>query len=286
MVLRFNQLKSPLLFDGAMGTMLLSAAPAIEQPVTFANLTHPELVRQIHQAYVAAGCEIVTTNTFQLHQTKFTPGHVAQVIAAGIRLAKSAHPKWVAYDMGPVNDPRAQLTPSQQADLFKQQARLAEKGQVDFILIETMTSLQEAQLAVKAVRETTRLPVAVTFSFQSNGRLPTGEDAETVTQFLQRLPINALGLNCGFGPVSTRQLLEDVLMASRVPVIVQPNTGIPIDETENSSQLIQPTTFAAEMGEMLDRGVQLIGSCCGSTPTITRELRKQIDQFNLRSSLT
>ncbi|EHO47591.1 homocysteine S-methyltransferase family protein [Lentilactobacillus kisonensis] len=282
MVLNFNQLKSPLLFDGAMGTMLISAVPGIKQPVSLANLTHPELVQQIHQAYVAAGCDIVTTNTFQLHQSDFTPTQVAQVVATGIQLAKSAHPKWVAYDMGPVNDPREHLTTNQLYERFKQQALLAEKGQVDFILIETMTNLQEARMAVKAVHENTQLPVAVTFSFQPNGLLPTGEDGEAVTRYLQNLAVDALGLNCGFGPASMMQILGAVLMTSRVPVIVQPNTSVPYSDNGNFDQQTQPATFAAAMGKMLAQGVQLIGSCCGSTPTVTGEVRKLIDQFDLK----
>ncbi|MDR1568278.1 MAG: homocysteine S-methyltransferase family protein, partial [Streptococcaceae bacterium] len=197
--LRSNQ----LLFDGAMGTQLqLRGLPTGEHPEYF-NLTHPEIVKAIHQDYVAAGCDVLTTNTFQANRTKLKPEEITPIITRAIELAKAAQPKYVAYDMGSLGQllkPMGTLSFEAAYEYYREQAVAAEAAGCDVIVFETLSDLLEAKIGILAVKENTELPIFVTMSYQADGRTFVGVSPKTATLTLQNLGVDALGVNCSLGP--------------------------------------------------------------------------------------
>lgn len=238
----------PLLFDGAMGTMLQkNGLPIGGQPEYF-NLSHPDIVQKIHEEYVQAGCDVISTNTFQANGTKIPSADLPEIIAKGVALAKAAHPKFVAYDMGPIGQllaPVGTLSFEAAYDYFKEQACLAEAAGADLILIETMSDLFEMKAAILAVKEHTQLPVFATMTFQEDQRTFLGTDAVTATLTLQGLGVAALGVNCSLGP------------AALTPIVKE---------------------YTAELQGLLAAGIRIIGGCCGTTPAYIANLRNLLDE--------
>lgn len=271
----------PLLFDGAMGTMLQkNGLPIGGQPEYF-NLSHPDIVQKIHEEYVQAGCDVVSTNTFQANGTKIPSADLPEIIAKGVALAKAAHPKFVAYDMGPIGQllaPVGTLSFEAAYDYFKEQACLAEAAGADLILIETMSDLFEMKAAILAVKEHTQLPVFATMTFQEDQRTFLGTDAVTATLTLQGLGVAALGVNCSLGPAALAPIVKEMLRYAKVPVIVQANAGLPEMRGGTTYFPTEVKEYTAEIQGLLAAGVRIIGGCCGTTPAYIANLRNLLDE--------
>lgn len=269
-----------LLFDGAMGTQLQTRGLPIGGIPEQFNLTHPEVVADIHAAYVAAGADVITANTFQANTTKLSAEALSEIIPAAVSLAKSANSKYVAYNMGPSGQllqPMGTLSFDAAYDLFAMQAKLAAASGVDVVIIETFSDLLEAKIALLAVKEATDLPVFVTMTYQADGRTFVGVDPQTATLTLQSLGADAVGVNCSLGPKELLPIVETILDYAQIPVMVQANAGLPQMENGETVYRISPEIYAAYAKTLLEKGVSIIGGCCGTTPDFTRRLRQVVN---------
>lgn len=252
-------------FDGSMGTMLQSAGLAAGELPELLNITDSEKVLAVHRAYAAAGSEYITTNTFGANRLKIKEPE--EIIRAGVRLAKSTGKK-VALDIGPTGKllkPMGELDFEEAVDIFAQMINAGKDGS-DIVLIETMSDTYEIKAAVLAAKENCALPVFVTMIFDEKGRLLTGADVKTAVTMLEGLGVDAIGFNCGLGPAETLPLVEEIRKWTSLPVIVQPNAGLPESVNGKTVYNVSPADFARDMKKAADIGVSYLGGCCGTTP--------------------
>ncbi len=252
-------------FDGGMGTMLQAGGlRAGELPETL-NLTNPDLVYSVHKAYTQAGADIISTNTFGVNGLKFD--NVPEVVRAAVALAKKTGKK-VALDMGPLGKllkPSGELEFEEAYELYKE-VILSAKDQVDIIFFETMTDLYEIKAGVLAAKENCDLPVFVSMMFDADGRLLTGADIETAVTTLEGLRVDAIGMNCGLGPVEMLPFLKRMRSMTSLPMLANPNAGLPRSENGKTVFDVDADLFAQKMQEIADIGMSYLGGCCGTTP--------------------
>lgn len=252
-------------FDGSMGTMLQGAGLAAGELPELLNITDSEKVLAVHRAYAAAGSEYITTNTFGANRLKIKEPE--EIIRAGVRLAKNTGKK-VALDIGPTGKllkPMGELDFEEAVDIFAQMINAGKDGS-DIVLIETMSDTYEIKAAVLAAKENCALPVFVTMIFDEKGRLLTGADVKTAVTMLEGLGVDAIGFNCGLGPAETLPLVEEIRKWTSLPVIVQPNAGLPESVNGKTVYNVSPADFARDMKKAANIGVSYLGGCCGTTP--------------------
>ncbi len=259
-----------LLLDGAMGTQLQERGLAAGELPELLCLTHPEQVTQIHAAYVAAGADVVTTNTFGANAAKLgDAASVEEVFSAAVACARAARPRYVAADLGPTGQLLAPMGPlafDDAYELFARQARAAAAAGADLFVIETMSDLAETKAALLAVRENTDLPALVTMTFEEDGRTFLGTTPEVAALTLSSLGAAAVGINCSLGPVEVAPLVARMAPWARCPLMVQANAGLPHVEDGVTVYDIGPEEYAAAVAPMLETGVTILGGCCGTTP--------------------
>lgn len=265
-----------LIFDGAMGTQLQARGlQAGELPEVW-NITHRDIIREIHRAYVQAGCDILKTNTFGANALKFegTPYTVSEIVQAAVENTRAAAAQtereiFVALDLGPTGKllkPYGELEFSKAYTLYREQI-LAAKENVDLILIETMGDLYEIKAAVLAAKENADLPVAVTMIFDEQEKLLTGANIETALFTLEGLGVDMIGFNCGLGPVQMLPLVQKISKIGSTPIAVNPNAGLPVCVNGVTSYNVSPAEFADALAKIAGcDGVQAVGGCCGTTP--------------------
>ena len=276
-----------ILFDGAMGTQLAEAG--IEMGGQ-ANLAHPEQVRHIHRAYAEAGCDLLTTNTLTMNriyiETHRMELDVKAVNLAGARLAR-AEAREGQYVLGNVSSTGQMLEPygtyseSQFLDSFIEQAGFLREGGVDGFIVETMFDLREALLALRACREAASLPVMVTVAFQTaerEGRTVMGDTAAQCAEALAAGGADVVGANCGdVSPSAMADIVAYMREATTLPILAQPNAGVPRLIDGRTSFDMSPDEFADGIGDCLRAGACLAGGCCGTTPEHIRCLRQWRD---------
>ncbi len=278
--------KELLFFDGAMGTMLQAAGLAPGEAPDVWSVTHSDAVRDIHAEYLAAGCNIILTNTFgcnayKLAHTGYTPAEVATaaVLRAKEAVAQDKGPqkKFVALDIGPTGrliKPLGDMEFEEAVSLFSETIAAGAAAGADFVQIETMSDTYELKAAVLAAMESCNLPVCATVVLDLNGRLLTGGDIHAVVSLLEGLRVDALGLNCGLGPKQMLPFLEEIRSICSLPVILNPNAGLPREENGVTVFDVGPEEFAALMQQAAQGGAHLLGGCCGTTPAHIRALIK------------
>ena len=269
-----------LLFDGGMGTMLQAAGLAAGEVPELLNLTDPAAITRVHAAYVAAGSEVVTTNTFGANALKLgEAASVEDIFAAAASAARAAQPRYVAGDIGPLGTllrPLSTLSFDEAYGYFAQQVRAAAHAGVDLIIIETMTDLAEVKAAVLAAKECCDLPVIATMTFEADGRTFLGTSPEVAAVTLDALGVDALGINCSLGPVEIRPFAQRMLAVTNKPLIVQANAGLPRVEDGRTVYDIAPEAYAEAVGAMIDDGAGIVGGCCGTTPDYIRLLAQKL----------
>lgn len=278
-----------LIFDGAMGTMLQNRGLKIGQLPEALNITSSDVVIDIHKKYIKAGADIITTNTFGANKYKLIDSNytVKEVIDAAIGNARKAiedEDIYIALDIGPIGEllePMGTLSFQEAYDIFKEQVISGVENQVDLILIETMTDLYEAKAAVLAVKENSDLPVFCTMSFEEDKRTFTGCNPTSMVMTLQGLNVDALGLNCSLGPKELEPIINDILDISRIPVMVQANAGLPTVVNDETIYNISPNEFASYCAKFVEKGVKVIGGCCGTTDEYIKELVKSLKDVDL-----
>ncbi len=264
--------KKPLLLDGAMGTQIQQRGLALGQvPETF-NMKHPEVIEEIHRAYIAAGAQVVTTNTFGANRLKLeTTGYsVQEIIRSGVEIARRAagESAWVALDMGPLGEllqPMGTLSFEEAYELFREQAQAGEAAGADLILIETMNDLGELRAAALAAKEHTDLPVLCSMSFEPNERTFMGCSVEALAMALEGIA-DAVGINCSMGPAEILPIAKKLVKWTDLPVLVQPNAGLPEVVEGQTVYGVGPEEFAAYAKKLIEAGVSILGGCCGTTP--------------------
>lgn len=271
------------ILDGALGTMLQKKGLLLGERPELLNLKNPALVQSVHDAYVAAGSDIICANTFGANAHKLQgAGHsVQEVIAAGVAIAKQAAQGKgsgckVALDVGPIGEllePSGTLTFEQAYDVFAEMVVAGKDAGADLIVFETMTDLYEVKAAVLAAKEHSALPVFVTMTFEANGRTFTGCSIPAMATCLQGLGVDAMGINCSLGPVEILPLMKKLAQYTKLPLIAKPNAGLPHPET--GAYGLDAQTFAQVMAEYPAIGVQYLGGCCGTTEQFLIALREQ-----------
>jgi len=282
----------PLILDGGMGTMLQEAglAPG-ERPETW-NITHPEKVTAIHRAYLDAGAGVITANTFGANRLKF-PSNLGEIIAAGIKCAKAAGEACVGLDIGPTGqllEPLGPLKFEEAVDIFREAALIGAECGAQLFLVETMTDLLELKAAVVACKEAApEIPVFASFSVEDNGRLLTGAAAACAAMAMEGLGVAAVGVNCGAGPERALRVMPELRGACGIPVIAQPNAGLPEVREGKTLYSMTPEDFARQSLELYSAGASVLGGCCGTTPAhiaaVCRRLRdmpaRQANRFTV-----
>ena len=268
-------------FDGGTGTMLQEAGLAPGELPERWNLTHPEVIQNLHRAYLAAGCNIIKTKTFGANRLKLGD-ELAQIVLAGIQHAKAAITKtgqYVALDIGPLGKmlkPLGDLDFEDAVRVFAEVVRLGVQGGVDLILIETMNDAYETKAAVLAAKENSHLPVFVTNVYDERGKLMTGADPVSMIALLEGLRVDALGINCSLGPAQMKKLVPVFARYASLPIIVNPNAGLPHSERGRTIYDVGPEDFAAEMTEIVRLGARIVGGCCGTTPEYMKRMIEQV----------
>ncbi|MGI6751637.1 MAG: homocysteine S-methyltransferase family protein [Anaerovoracaceae bacterium] len=287
--------KGTILCDGAMGTMLQSLGMETGKLPEILNFTHPEMIESIHAGYLDAGSDIICTNTFGANSLKLPEGYtVDKVVKRAISLARKAVERaalnrgkadqknqgpFVAQDIAPLGklmEPAGDLSFEQACNLFKEQIRAGVEGGADLLLFETFTDIYELKAGIIAAKELCDLPIFCSLTFQEDGRMLMGTDPVTAIVALQDLGVDALGINCSLGPREMIPIVEKFLEYSPLPIIVQPNAGMPVEKNGKAVFEIGPDEFACTMEGFLQMGVEIIGGCCGTTPEHIRLLSEII----------
>lgn len=277
---------SVLLFDGAIGTMLYSRGMFINRCYDELNLSMPDLVKEIHTAYVAAGADCIETNTFGANRVKLTSHGFGEKLYdinfQGARLAKEVAGTeiLVAGSMGPLGtkiEPWGSVSKEDARNVFKEQAQALKDGGIDLFILETFTSLTEIQYALSAVREVSAdMPVIASLSVRDDGNLIFGTRPESYMRTLEDCGADVIGLNCSVGPHYMLETLEALVKLTHKPISVMPNAGVPRIVEGRSIYL----TSADYMGEYARRfiqvGAKIIGGCCGTTEHHIKLMRKAI----------
>lgn len=268
--------KRILFFDGAMGTILQERGLAAGDLPELWNLTQGDMITSIHEQYLHVGCDIITANTFGANAVKLKDCNhtVQEIIFAAVAHAREAvkqcgRQAWVAMDIGPTGKllrPLGDLDFEDAYCAFRDAAVYGEQAGADFILIETMSDTYEAKAAILAAKENTHLPVFVTMVFDERKKLLTGGDMAAAVAMIEGLGADALGMNCGLGPSQMKEFLSELRRYSSLPIIVNPNAGLPRSVNGNTVFDVAPEDFGKEMLEIAQGGAQLIGGCCGTTP--------------------
>ncbi len=276
-----------LMMDGGMGTLLQAKGLQPGEMPERWNLSHPDVIEDIHRAYYAAGSHVVSTNTFGANCLKFDDAELEQIICAGVQLAKNARdkeengsPRFVALDMGPTGKmlkPFGDLGFEEAVSVFAKTVRLGVQAGVDLILIETMNDSLETKAAVLAAKENCDLPVFVSNAYGADGKLMTGADPAAMAAMLEGLGVDVLGCNCSLGPRQLRAVVEEILENASVPVMVQPNAGLPRVESGKTVFDVTMDEFAGEMAALVDKGVRVIGGCCGTTPAYIARVKDAVN---------
>lgn len=279
-----------LIFDGAMGTMLQSSGLKLGELPEILNITDSKIIIEIHKAYIEAGANVITTNTFGANEIKLKNSNfsVEKIIHSAVENAKIATKNkqaYIALDIGPIGEllePMGTLTFDEAYSIFKRQIIQGVKSGVDLILIETMTDLYEAKAAVLAAKENSDLPVFCTMSFESDKRTFTGCNATSMVMVLEGLGVDALGVNCSLGPKEIEPIIDEILNISKVPVMVQPNAGLPNIIKGDTIFNILPEEFAVYGAKFKEKGVKVIGGCCGTTDRHIESLVKALKKVEIK----
>ena len=268
--------KKTLFFDGAMGTMLQAAGLKPGELPELWNFTHADEVEKIHAAYLNAGADIIKTNTFGANRLKFagTDIKTADVVTQAVKIAKKACANkpgsFVALDLGPTGKllaPYGDLPFEEAVSIYAEIVTAGVCAGADLILIETMSDTYEMKAALLAAKENSDLPAVCTMTLDEDGKLLTGGDITAAAIMLEGLGADAIGFNCGLGPVQMQKLLPQLLAATPLPAVLNPNAGLPKEVNGQTVFDVGAEEFAAFMYDMAKGGaLAVMGGCCGTTP--------------------
>ncbi len=267
--------KEMLFFDGATGTQLQARGLQPGELPESWNFTHPDIVEAVHRSYFDVGSNIVKSNTFGANPLKLAGSGLdcKETIEAAVAIAKKAsggrEKKFVALNLGPTGKllaPYGDLPFEKAVEAYGEMVRYGAAAGADLILIETMSDTYEIKAAVLAAKENCDLPICVTMTFDEDGKLLTGATVEAAALMCEGLGVDAIGFNCGLGPVQVGRLLPQMLRSVSLPVIINPNAGLPVQRDGKTCFDVGPDEYAELMYKLAGEGASIVGGCCGTTP--------------------
>ncbi|MBE6940267.1 MAG: homocysteine methyltransferase [Ruminococcaceae bacterium] len=280
-------LKDNIVFlDGGMGTLLQARGLRPGEHPERWNVSHPDVICDLQRQYYDAGSNVVSANTFGANSLQFSHEELEQVICAAFECVKAARSssttpqeKFVALDLGPTGrllKPLGDLDFEEAVSIFAETVRLGVRYGADLILIETMNDSYETKAALLAAKENSDLPVLVSNAYGADGKLMTGASPAAMVAMLEGMGADAIGTNCSLGPKQLRPVVEELLACASVPVILKPNAGLPQSVDGKTVFDVTVDSFAAEVSDLVHRGVRVIGGCCGTTPEYIRALHDSV----------
>ena len=285
-----DHLKKGILYlDGGMGTLLQERGLAAGEYPERWNISHPDIITDIHRAYYDAGSNIVCSNTFGANLLKFSKDELDAIIGAAFKNARAAKAsctnckdKFIALDIGPSGKllkPYGDFDFEDAVALFAETVKLGVKHGADLIFIETMNDSYETKAALLAAKENSSLPVFVSNAYGSDGRLMTGASPAAMVAMLEGMGADAIGANCSLGPRQLSSVVDELLKYASVPVILKPNAGLPEIRDGKTVFDVSWDEFADEVGNLVKKGVSICGGCCGTTPDYIKALVTRTSQM-------
>lgn len=270
--------------DGGMGTLLQkSGLQPGELPEKW-NISHPEIICDIHRSYYDSGSNVVNTNTFGANILKFSREELDEIIRHAVEnaarakeLSSGTQEKFIALDVGPTGKllkPLGDLDFDKAVEIFSETIKIGAKYGVDLITIETMNDSYETKAAVLAAKESCDLPILVTNAYGENGRLMTGADPAVMVAMLEGMGVDAIGANCSLGPKQLAGVMDELLKYSSVPVVFKPNAGLPKSENGVTFYDVDADEFAEDIKKSVENGVRIVGGCCGTTPEYIKKVHE------------
>ena len=288
--------KSPVLCDGAMGTLLYAKGIFINRCYDELNVSQPDLIRGLHHEYLQAGTEIIETNTFGGNSFRLArhglENRVREINLAGARLGREAAKSfdvWVAGSVGPLGiriEPLGKTSYEEARDAFREQIAALIEGGVNLLVLETFGYLEELHQAIQAAREVNpTIPVVAQVTIDEDGNCLDGSTPETFTPRLEEWGADVIGCNCSVGPVAMLDAIERVRALTSLPLSAQPNAGIPRSVEGRNIYLCSPEYMASYARKFVAAGVRLVGGCCGSTPEHIRVMKAALRASEARSKV-
>ena len=277
--------RGPLLGDGAMGTQLHARGVSFERSFDELNLTEPRIVEEIHRAYIAAGAELIETNTFGANRFKLVrhglENRVREINVRAVKLARDAREiagegTFLAGSVGPIGqqlEPIGRISLAQAESAFREQVEGLLEGGADLLVLETFTNLPELLAAVSAARGSSDLPIVAQMTFAEDGLTLSAEEPSQVVKALEQAGVDVIGVNCGVGPQVALQVLETMRRLTRLPLSGQPNAGLPARVEGRFFYFATPEYFATYARQAAELGIAYIGGCCGTTPAHIAAMR-------------
>ena len=285
-----DYLKNHIVYlDGGIGTLLQAGGLKPGEYPERWNLSHHDVIIDIHKAYFDAGSNVVCTNTFGANCLKFADDELEQIIKAAVANAKKAREqsvqkgeKFIALDIGPSGKllkPLGDLDFEDAVNVFSKTVKFGVKYGVDLIIIETMNDSYETKAALLAAKENSNLPVIVSNAYGEDGKLMTGAAPAAMVAMLEGMGADAIGANCSLGPTQLRGVAEELLQKASVPVILKPNAGLP--KSINGKTVFDVTVdeFSDEVAALVKKGVRVVGGCCGTTPEYIASLYSKTSEL-------
>jgi methionine synthase / methylenetetrahydrofolate reductase(NADPH) len=274
-----------LVCDGAMGTMLYAKGVFLNRSFDELNVTKPDLVSEVHQAYVRAGADVVETNTFGANRIKLGAFGLAEQVHAinlqGAKIARHAAREtvYVAGALGPLGiriEPWGKTGTDEAEEFFREQARALLEGGVDLFVLETFRDVNEIGAAIRAVRSICDLPIVAQVTTEDDGNSLDGAAPEAFVPELERLGAQVVGLNCSVGPAAMLETIERMAHVATVKLSAQPNAGRPREIEGRNIYLCSPEYMASYARRFINNGVRLVGGCCGTTPEHIRQIKAAV----------
>src|SRR5215467_11599241 len=287
--------QSPVLCDGAMGTLLYDKGIFINRSYDELNLSQPDLIRGIHHEYLQAGAEIIETNTFGANSFRLARHSLADKVRdinrAGARLAREAAKSfdvWVAGSVGPLGtriEPLGKTSFQEARDAFREQIEALVEGGVDLLILETFGYLEEIHQAILASKDVSHsIPIVAQVTIDEDGNCLDGSTPEIFTPKLEEWGGNLIGCNCSVGPVAMLDAMERVRGLTMLPLSAQPNAGIPRSVDGRNIYLCSPEYMASYARKFVTAGVRLVGGCCGTAPDHIRVMKSALRVGEAKSS--
>lgn len=283
-----------LILDGGMGTLLQKAGLRSGEYPELWNISHPEVIEDIHLSYYNSGSNVVLTNTFGANLLKFDKETLYKIVECAVDNAKRARDKassegekYIALDIGPCGKmlkPYGELEFEDAVSLFAETVKAGEKCGADLIFIETMNSGYETKAALLAAKENSSLPVFVSNAYSEDGKLLSGATPSAMVAMLEGMGADALGCNCSLGPKQLSGVVAELLECASVPVIMKPNAGLPTVIDGKTCYDISEDEFAKEVAAKVSDGVCVVGGCCGTTPSYISALCREVKKISRKKT--
>jgi methionine synthase / methylenetetrahydrofolate reductase(NADPH) len=282
----------PLLCDGAMGTMLFSMGASDEQCLEYLTITRPGWITEIHQAFAAAGADVIKTHTFGSNRVRLADvglqDRVRDLNFRAVKLVRDVREVvgrsiFIAGDVGPLGKrlaPYGPVTVEEAAAAFQEQIAVLWEAGADLILFETFSEIAELEIAVRAAKAVCDLPIVASMTYNQDGRTGAGVSPGEAVQRLSAAGADVAGINCSVGPAPSLEVLSEMHRADPAGAFsIMPNAGFPARIDGRFSYPAGPGYFARHVAPFLDNGARLIGGCCGTTPMHIREMRTALDAY-------